>query len=110
MDRGVTQFFAAAPAAQLPWPGEWAGVLLLAMITALIVLALSRRWALVALGLVLVGYAGFIAGDRIATLTGRPSDWQIAMCDVGQGDATVVRSGDVALIIRPDPPRSLLPQ
>ncbi|CAN5308492.1 hypothetical protein BH10ACT7_BH10ACT7_31300 [soil metagenome] len=102
---GVARFFAAAPASQLPWPAEWAGVLLLAAITALVVLALSRRWALVVLGLVLVGYAGFVAGDRIATLAGRPSNWQMAMCDVGQGDATVVRSGGAIALIDtgPDP-------
>ena len=38
---------------------------------------------------------------------GRPADWQFALCDVGQGDATVVRSaGQIALVdIGPEPAR-----
>ena len=42
---------------------------------------------------------------RLGAVLDRPSDWQVAMCDVGQGDATLVRSaGEVALVdTGPDP-------
>jgi competence protein ComEC len=47
----------------------------------------------------LVAYVATLAGTRIVTDLGRPPDWQYALCDVGQGDATIVRSqGAVALI------------
>jgi competence protein ComEC len=45
------------------------------------------------------GLVGAAGGSSILTVVSRPGNWQIAMCDVGQGDATVVRSlGMVALI------------
>ncbi|MFZ2964390.1 MAG: MBL fold metallo-hydrolase, partial [Rhodoglobus sp.] len=58
-----------------------------------------RRWAFAALALVVVAYLGLAGGGRVAQLAGRPADWQVAGCEVGQGDAFLVRSaGRVALI------------
>ncbi|MBC7589730.1 MAG: ComEC/Rec2 family competence protein [Salinibacterium sp.] len=107
---GVAQFFAAAPGAQLPWPEGVAGAGLLVVTSGLAVLAVlgrgpwSRR-ALATLVVAIVAYAGVLVGGRVAEQLGRPADWQIASCDVGQGDAFVVRSaGSVALIdTGPDP-------
>jgi competence protein ComEC len=47
--------------------------------------------ALVVLMLVVGGYAGTVIGRGIARALTFPSDWQIAACDIGQGDAVVVR-------------------
>ena len=101
----VAQFFASAPAAQLPWPPGAVGALLLAVGTVLAVFAvLGRRWAVVALAVAGAVYLGLAGGGRIAQVTGRP-DWQIAACDIGQGDAVFVRSrGQLALVdTGPDP-------
>lgn len=101
----VAQFFASAPAAQLPWPPGAVGALLLASGTVLAVFAvLGRRWAVVALAVAGAVYLGLAGGGRIAQVTGRP-DWQIAACDIGQGDAVFVRSrGELALVdTGPDP-------
>ena len=101
----VAQFFASAPAAQLPWPPGAVGALLLASGTVLAVFAvLGRRWAVVALAVAGAVYLGLAGGVRIAQVTGRP-DWQIAACDIGQGDAVFVRSrGELALVdTGPDP-------
>lgn len=101
----VAQFFASAPAAQLPWPPGAVGALLLASGTVLAVFAvLGRRWAVVALAVAGAVYLGLAGGGRIAQVTGRP-DWQIAACDIGQGDAVFVRSrGQLALVdTGPDP-------
>ena len=101
----VAQFFASAPAAQLPWPPGAIGALLLAVGTVLAVFAvLGRRWAVVALAVAGAVYLGLAGGGRIAQVTGRP-DWQIAACDIGQGDAVFVRSrGQLALVdTGPDP-------
>jgi competence protein ComEC len=52
-----------------------------------------------------VSYLGVAVGDRVRGQLSRPGDWQIAACDIGQGDAVLVRSlGEVALIdTGPDP-------
>lgn len=100
----VATFFAAAPGAQLPWPEGIAGVVLLVVISGCAALAAIargrvRRWAAAVVVVSLVAYTGLAVGARIAQQFGRPSDWQIAGCDVGQGDAFVVRSaGAIALI------------
>ncbi len=106
----IATFFAAAPGAQLPWPEGVAGVAMLVGTSASAVVAALgrgrwRQWSAAALVLLIVGYIGMVAGARIAQQVGRPSGWQIAGCDVGQGDAFVVRSaGDIALIdTGPDP-------
>ncbi|MCU1577919.1 MAG: ComEC/Rec2 family competence protein [Rhodoglobus sp.] len=100
----IAQFFSTLPGAQLPWPGGLVGVGLLAGVTSLAVFAAfwrgrGQRWIALGLALCLVGYVGLAGGNRVATLLGRPGDWQIAGCDIGQGDAFIVRSeGQVALI------------
>ncbi|MEB0201968.1 ComEC/Rec2 family competence protein [Cryobacterium sp. 5I3] len=47
--------------------------------------------ALVVLVLVVGGYAGTLIGKGIGRALTFPADWQIAACDIGQGDAVVVR-------------------
>lgn len=101
----VATFFASAPLAQLPWPEGLPGVALAAAVSAVALLAVRWRWALVALALVAVVYTGVVGGSRIALQLGRPADWQIAACDVGQGDAFLVRSTGRTMLIDagPDP-------
>jgi competence protein ComEC len=92
----VAQFFSGLPGAQLPWPPGALGVLLLFLLTALAVFAMlwrGPRWRWFALGLVLcvLAYAGIVGGSRVGNLLNRPADWEIAGCDVGQGDSFLVR-------------------
>ncbi|MDJ0335442.1 ComEC/Rec2 family competence protein [Salinibacterium sp. G-O1] len=109
----VASFFAGAPGAQLPWPAGAGGVALLVAVSALAVGAVVgsrrwRRWAAAALILIMVGYVGVAAGGRIGQQLGRPAEWQIAGCDVGQGDAFVVRSAGVVALIDTGPDEQLL--
>jgi competence protein ComEC len=123
----VATFFAALPAASLPWPEGLVGLLLLAILTTLGLVAVlgggmlgggggggggrsgpGRGLRFGAAGIVLAllaGFTGATAGARVAQQLARPADWQIAACDIGQGDAVLVRSGgEVALIdTGPDP-------
>jgi competence protein ComEC len=103
----VARFFAAVPFARLPWPAGLPGVALLVALSAIVVAAVitRRRWLVLLLAVAVLGYGGTVAGTRIAELAGRPADWQIAACDIGQGDAVLVRSaGQLALIdTGPDP-------
>jgi competence protein ComEC len=50
-------------------------------------------------------YTGGFITDQVVRQLARPSQWQIAACDIGQGDAVLVRSaGQIALIdTGPDP-------
>ncbi len=108
----VASFFAGLPGARMPWPAGPVGI---AALTALSVIALvavlgppgsrARRLAAGVACVGLLGYLGAVAGIRVATTLSRPADWQYAMCDVGQGDAVLIRShGMVALVdTGPDP-------
>lgn len=102
----VASFFAGLPGAALPWAQGALGVASVAVVTVLLVMVMlmrrgraARRLASIALALVLVTAGGVAAGDALRQRLSRPGDWQIAACDIGQGDAVLVRSlGQVALI------------
>lgn len=102
----VASFFAGLPLARVPWPGGGAGATLLAALTVgVIVLVLaplsSRSRRAVAFGLcsLLVVALSAVVANRVVSEFDRPGGWQYAACDVGQGDAMVVRSaGTVAVI------------
>jgi competence protein ComEC len=101
----VATFFAAFPGARSPWPTGLLGVLLLTAVTAAGLVAVLggvrpvvRRAARAVAVVALVGYLATLAGTHLVETVTRPSDWQFAFCDVGQGDATVIRSdGRIAL-------------
>jgi competence protein ComEC len=102
----VATFCAGLPGARSPWPTGPIGVgLMTALTAAAIVVVLApgaprlRRIAGATLVVALIAYAGTVAGTRLIVELGKPGDWQFALCDVGQGDAAVIRSGgEVALI------------
>ncbi|WP_369246521.1 ComEC/Rec2 family competence protein [Streptomyces sp. R41] len=101
---------AALPGGGVNWPGSWTGALLLALVTAVVVLVgrrlLRHPWlsgACVLLFLLVVVQPPPLA----RVITGwPPPGWRFAMCDVGQGDATVLSAGDGAAVVvdaGPDP-------
>ncbi|WP_107121679.1 ComEC/Rec2 family competence protein [Streptomyces yokosukanensis] len=106
----VARTGAALPGAGVDWPGNWAGALALAAVTVVVVAAgrrLSRHpWWCALLGVLLV-----LLVVRPAPLTRvvtgwPPPGWRFAMCDVGQGDATVLATGEGAGVVvdaGPDP-------
>ncbi|MFF1279334.1 ComEC/Rec2 family competence protein [Streptomyces sp. NPDC058299] len=107
---GVARTGAALPGAGVDWPGSWPGALLLAAVTVAVVLAgrglVRHPWWCGALGVLLV-----LLVTRPAPLTRvitgwPPPGWRFAMCDVGQGDATVLAAGGGAGVVvdaGPDP-------
>jgi competence protein ComEC len=109
----VARFFAGLPVSQVPWLPGAAGVALVAAVSALALFAalgghrhrMARRGSAIMLVIGLVGYAGAIGGGQVVRQLSMPADWQIAACDIGQGDAVLVRSaGQLALIdTGPDP-------
>ena len=106
---GVARVTSELPGALLPWPGGPAGALLLgALIAAALVAAgiparlgtvLLRRRLARGLAAALVVILASTAGVAAVRGLSRPSAWSIAQCDVGQGDAVLVRDAEqVALI------------
>ncbi|MFZ6993033.1 ComEC/Rec2 family competence protein [Curtobacterium sp. RRHDQ66] len=89
---------AALPAASVPWPaglvGVGAAVLVSgALVGAVLGPAVARLRFLVAAATVTVIGAGTVIVPLVVVRVGVPADWAIAMCDVGQGDAVLLRSG-----------------
>jgi competence protein ComEC len=109
------------PGSRLPWAPGVAGVLGCVVLTVAGLVLLTRdraglggtgrgrALARLASAVILIGFAGAYVGTLAGTGLGRaisfPADWQIAACDIGQGDAVVVRDGDLhALVdVGPDP-------
>jgi competence protein ComEC len=101
---------AALPGGGVDWPASWPGALLLALVTAVVVLVgrrlLRHPWlsgaCVVVFLLVVVRPA-----PLTRVITGwPPPGWRFAMCDVGQGDATVLAAGEGTAVVvdaGPDP-------
>lgn len=99
----VARRAAAVPWATVAWPDTVAGALLLAVVTLCGVLAvrhllrrLARRplWASTVLAALVVAVAVPVSRPGWP-----PADWIVAACDVGQGDALVLRSGDGSAVV-----------
>lgn len=98
----VATFFSELPASQVPWPEGLVGVVLASVLTLCclgIVLAARRRWWAFGLCVVLVVVGGAVAGTRLRVVLHMPADWQFAACDVGQGDAVLVRDAAEVMLV-----------
>lgn len=93
------------PFSSIPWVGHGPGVFLAFVVSALILILLlgkSRKVRLLAgtgltAGLLIVAIFGFY-GSHLNSLA-IPKDWSIIVCDVGQGDAILIRQqNEIALI------------
>ena len=112
----VARGAAALPWASLAWPAGVAGVLAAvgasgcAAAAVLTLGAVRLRLLLAAVAVVVIGIA-VVAVPRVVLRAGVPTDWAVAACDVGQGDAVLVRDGSpdgpVALVDTGDDPERL---
>ncbi|MFJ3862366.1 ComEC/Rec2 family competence protein [Streptomyces nigra] len=106
----VARTGAALPGAGVDWPGSWTGAALLALATVALLLAgrrlLRHPWWCGACGVLLL-LAVVQPPPLTRVVTGwPPPGWRFAMCDVGQGDATVLAAGagtGVVVDAGPDP-------
>jgi competence protein ComEC len=101
---------AAMPGGGVDWPGSWTGALLLALVMVAVVLVgrriLSRPWmCAVCCAVFLLVVVQPPPLTRV--ITGwPPPGWRFVMCDVGQGDATVLAAGGGTAVVvdtGPDP-------
>ena len=103
----------ALPFGRLPWIPDAAGAVLLVVCTALVLwLALDGsprpRARAAAMAVLLIAVAvpiGISVGAPTLGRALRPGSWALAACDIGQGDATLLRSGGATALIDtgPDP-------
>lgn len=121
---GVATTFAALPGGVVPWADGPVGAVALIVATVVVLLAVTGvRWrgrtsprlsavALAAAGVLAAAAAAQWMLTTIAAPLTIPSDWTVAACDVGQGDALVVRSAGRILLIdvgpEPEPTRACL--
>ncbi|MEU9172787.1 ComEC/Rec2 family competence protein [Streptomyces sp. NPDC048420] len=106
----VARTGASLPGGGVDWPGSWTGAGLLALATG-VVLLVGRRllrhpwWCAVCAVLFLLAVVQPPPLTRVVT-GWPPPGWRLAMCDVGQGDATVLAAGEgtgVVVDAGPDP-------
>ncbi|WP_221352555.1 ComEC/Rec2 family competence protein [Streptomyces beigongshangae] len=101
---------AALPGGGVDWPGSWTGALLLVCaVTAVVFVGrrlLRHPWLSGVCGVLLL-LVMVQPPPLTRVITGWPAPgWRFAMCDVGQGDATVLAAGDgsgVVVDAGPDP-------
>ncbi len=94
----VAQFGAGLPLAALSWPSSPFGIAASAAMAASVALAagwaLRRRGRSLAVAVLLV----LVAAVRVPALSWA-GDWDVAFCDVGQGDAAVLNAGGGAVVL-----------
>lgn len=119
---------AAVPHGAVPWPADGRGGLVLAVVLALVVvsgpplvrlLARPGRWRDVvtaSAGCTALVLVVLWAGPRLPAAVpglgsaGAATDWRVVMCDVGQGDAFLVRTApDRAVLVDTGPPGARTP-
>ncbi|GAA4192727.1 ComEC/Rec2 family competence protein [Gryllotalpicola kribbensis] len=100
---GVARTSTQLPASALPWPPGAVGFGLAAVLTlgtlAVVARARSawgrrvRRGVGGASALLIVVALALQAGPAVAARAAMPRDWVVGLCDIGQGDAVVLKSG-----------------
>lgn len=102
----IARAVASWPAPRLAWWPGLGGVLALTALTLLVLLlvtrsrrlAPARRVAGAVLAAALVGGGATSVATPLLRAKAVPSDWRVAMCDIGQGDAVLLR-GDAGVVL-----------
>lgn len=101
----IAKSISAWPFATMPWRLDGLGISLAVVAVVAVVIALNARQILtkniswLVLASLFAGSAGVIWSQAVRLSTWPMSDWQVASCDVGQGDATVVRDQNAVAVI-----------
>ena len=87
---------AGIPGGVLAWPDGWWGALTAGVLVAIAIFAwpgvrYAGRWGVAAVSSLLLIPAAFLT--PLPGVARVPGSWQFVVCDVGQGDALVVRTG-----------------
>ena len=95
----VARATSGMPGGRVELPGSWqSGAMVAAVLGA--AWLLSRRWPRAPAALALASVATAVGSARMPpALGGVPSGWAAVFCDVGQGDATLLRSGPRSAVV-----------
>jgi competence protein ComEC len=97
----VANSLAQAPIELLPISGNLVGFILTALFSTFVTLAIKKgkmRFALVPLSLSAL-WLGSLCVQAVKQIGFNLSDWSVLSCDVGQGDATLLRSSNQLALI-----------
>lgn len=94
----ISQLGASLPGAAITWPTGVMGVLLSALLVGLIALAVTR-WAKNPILVTLLIVVLVLFSVWRPRPFGQPTDWQVTFCDVGQGDAALLRAGPASAVV-----------
>lgn len=107
---GIADVASSLPFARVPWMAGVLGAAVLALVGVLVALAVAlpgdggrsariRRGSAILLAGVVTIWGCTVVATTISQRWGIPEDWSILMCDVGQGDAVLVRSDRAIALI-----------
>ena len=101
----VATLLAGLPMATMPWRVDAVGIALAVLLLAATLGLLyaksvaKRNISALMVAILLASSLGIVVNQFVRTSIWPMSDWQVSSCDVGQGDATVIRDrGSIALI------------
>ncbi len=103
----VAHTLARWPAATLPWPATPTGATVLTVAAVAVIVLLRRRWFRLLVIAATVGMAVVVVPVRVWAPGWPMAGWLLVACEVGQGDALVLSTGEqgVAVVVDtgPDP-------
>lgn len=105
----IAETVTVLPAAAVPWLGGGLGALAWIVFCIAVVILLRRgygvRWRLlqrgtaVVLTVALLAVVAFSVGRLVVRLRDLPADWRLVACDIGQGDALLLRAGAATVLV-----------
>lgn len=103
----VAHTLARWPVAALPWPATPVGVTVLVVLLLAVLAAVRRRRPRHLLLAALVGVLAVVLPVKVVGVGWPPDGWLLVACEVGQGDAVVLGTGEpgtaVVVDVGPDP-------
>ena len=96
----IAAWGAGVSGARLPWASGVVGAVTFALAVATVWWA-GRRWPSVRVGAAVVVVGGALLAARLPGWLVRPppADWVVVICDVGQGDAALLRTGPRSAVL-----------
>lgn len=105
----IAETVTVLPAAAVPWLDGGLGALAWIVFCVAVVILLRRgrgaRWRLlqrgtaVVLTVALLAVVALSVGRLVVRLRDLPADWRLAACDIGQGDALLLRAGTATVLV-----------
>ncbi|MEY3846251.1 MAG: hypothetical protein RJA66_518 [Actinomycetota bacterium] len=101
----IASGLADAPLATLGWPSGLLGIACVVLVLGAVMAwarsqkAGNRFIAALVIGVAAASILGSCTSDQVRSWSWPPRDWSIVSCDVGQGDASVLRSNGAVAVI-----------